>query len=69
MLLYERNKMWIENGVIQENCRRGERCFIFVGYLHLLKGENNLINLLQQEGFTIKRTAPDKKRRRGKRSL
>lgn len=58
VLLEERNKVWIDSGVVQTHCIQGEVCFLYVGYPHLFIGENNFLTLLQREGFVIDRASP-----------
>ena len=49
LLLKDRNENWVPN--IIKNIRKQD-CFIAVGALHLA-GENGLIRLLRQEGYTL----------------
>lgn len=54
-LLDQRNIAWVESGKIQENCVHGNKCLIFVGFGHLIKGNNTLIKLLKEQGYRIER--------------
>ena len=54
-LLDQRNVAWVESGKIQKNCVNGNRCLIFVGFGHLVKGDKTLIKLLEKQGYLIER--------------
>ncbi len=58
ILVSGRNRTWLANGAIQENCRTGETCFITVSFEHLFYGEDNLIKLLREKDFVINRFNP-----------
>ena len=55
-VLSHRNHAWVKKGVIQNNCRHGNRCLIAVGLAHLEDSHSDtLIELLTNEGFKVER--------------
>lgn len=55
IMVEERNRTWLANGSIQTHCRAGEVCLLSADFKHLFGVENNLIKLLQQEGYVVER--------------
>lgn len=52
MTLGARNKLWVER--ITSSCSKGDTCFIYVGYGHMLFDNSNtrsLISLLEERGY------------------
>ena len=52
MSLGARNKLWVER--ITSSCSKGDSCFIYVGYGHILFDNSNirsLISLLEERGY------------------
>lgn len=55
VLLDERNEKWVRSGIVQNNCRKGKKCFVYVGAKHLFEGNNSLEKMLKTEGFVIEK--------------
>ena len=52
---YYRDQAWVRTGIVQNNCRQGNTCLIYVGAAHLFEYYDSFITLLRQNGYQIEK--------------
>lgn len=56
---FQRDQAWVDSGIVQNNCRHGQVCFIYVGAAHLFDDHNSFATILRQHGYQIEKHRPE----------
>ena len=55
ILIDGRNVEWMNSGKIQQHCTKDNKCLVYAGFTHFLRGKKPLFKLLQETGFKVEK--------------